>query len=358
MGRPDAWDRAKIGFLVGSLGLIGCSTPDRATGVPDAETLDAESALDAGGEADASMAVAPYPAGVTDVPIDFGGPRRVRVYVPEALGNDPPRALVVTLHGGGGQGLETSNPGQHPLAVFRDVADRERFVVAYPEGSIAMDGRYGWTDCRADNRNASAADDLGFLRFVVARLRAEFGLPTSRVFMTGTSNGAQMTLAFATTASDELAAIAISSGNLPENPLPGPCTTGPTQPIPALFTHGSADPAMPYGGGCVANLGGACARGRVIGAEATRDAWLATNGLSTAFTGTETVEVDTADPGTAERFDYAGEAPVVWWRLNGAGHPPPSRSVLVDATAASGAQNRDIEFAEVAWAFFATRLPD
>jgi polyhydroxybutyrate depolymerase len=115
---------------------------------------------------------------------------------------------------------------------------------------------------------------------------------------------------------------------------------------------------MPYGGGCVANLGGACARGRVISAEATRDAYLARNGLSSTYTSSETVEVDAADPGTAERFVYAGAAPVEWWRLNGAGHPPPSRSVLVATTSASGAQNRDIEFAEVAWAFFAARLAD
>jgi polyhydroxybutyrate depolymerase len=176
--------------------------------------------------------------------------------------------------------------------------------------------------------------------------------------MSGTSNGAQMTMAFAALATDELAAIAVSSGNLPEKPLPGACTTGPSRPLPALFTHGSADPAMPFEGGCVANFGGACARGRVIGAEATRDAYLALNGLSSTFTSTETVEVDANDPGTAERFVYAGDAPVEWWRLNGAGHPPPSTSVLVATSMASGAQNRDIEFAEVAWAFFASRLPD
>jgi hypothetical protein len=43
--------------------------------------------------------------------------------------------------------------------------------------------------------------------------------------------------------------------------------------------------------------------------------------------------------------------------LDGAGHSPPSRTVLVAPSTVSGIQNRDIEFAEVAWAFFAARLP-
>jgi polyhydroxybutyrate depolymerase len=310
--------------------------------------LDADAPTDGGG---------PYPAGATDISLDVGGPRRFRLYVPASLGSDTPRALVVALHGGGGMGLMTSEPGEHPLAVFRDVADRERFVVAFPEGSMAADGRLGWTDCRADNLNASTADDLGFLRAVVARLRSDYALPASRVFMTGTSNGAQMTLAFAALATDDLAALAISSGNLPENPLPGACTTGPSRPLPALFTHGSADPAMPYAGGCVANLGGGCRRGRVIGAEATRDVYLALNGLASTPSSMETVNIDTTDPGPAARFVYGGPVPVEWWRLDGAGHAPPSLAVPVATTMASGAQNRDVEFAELAWAFFAARLP-
>jgi hypothetical protein len=34
-----------------------------------------------------------------------------------------------------------------------------------------------------------------------------------------------------------------------------------------------------------------------------------------------------------------------------------SRTVAVATNALAGIQNRDIEFAEVAWAFFAARLP-
>lgn len=301
----------------------------------------------------------PYRAGLTDDSLiaTAGVRRRFRVYVP-ASAVPTPKALVLVLHGGGGEGLDVSILGEHPLAVFRTVADREGFIVIYPEGLPALDGRLGWTDCRADNLQASGSDDVGFLSTLIAQLRQRYTMPSTKVFMTGGSNGGQMTLAFAARAAEQVAAIAPGSANLPETALPGGCATGPSRPLPILLTHGSEDPAMPYAGGCVANLGGACNRGRVIGAEATRDFFLARNGLSTTPSSAETVNPDLSDAGPARRFRYDGAAPVEWWQLVGAGHTAPSRTVLIPAAPVLGAQNRDIEFAEVVWAFFASRLPD
>jgi len=266
---------------------------------------------------------------------------------------------LCALHGGGGEGLDVALTGNHPLSVFRTVADREGFIVVYPGGLPAADveGNVGWVDCRADNLVTSNADDIGFLNALVQRIGTEYALDRSRLFMTGGSNGAQMTHAFAFHHADRVGAVATGSGSLPLTPKTGPCTTGPSRPLPILILHGDADFPMPWAGGCVANLGGACNRGRVLSAEATRDRWLQINGLQGVVPTQSTVEVDNADGGPAQRFDYAGANPLQWWRLNGAGHTTPSRTVLVSPNPASGIQNRDIEFAEVAWAFFASRLP-
>jgi polyhydroxybutyrate depolymerase len=72
---------------------------------------------------------------------------------------------------------------------------------------------------------------------------------------------------------------------------------------------------------------------------------------------TVVVDSSAADADPATRFDYAGAAPVRWWRLDGAGHAVPSRTVLSPPNPLTGIQNRDIEFAEVVWAFFRARLP-
>jgi polyhydroxybutyrate depolymerase len=299
-----------------------------------------------------------YPVGISDQMMMVDGTtRNYRVYVPNSI--TAMRAIVMVLHGGGGEGLGVADIGSHPLSVFRTVADREGFVVVYPGGLPAKDieGRPGWVDCRADNTTSSGADDVGFLVALVERVRTEYGMTTSRMFMTGTSNGAQMTHAFAFNRADLVAAVATASGSLPVNPKPGPCTTGPSRPLPILVLHGTSDTQMPYGGGCVANLGSACNRGRVISAEATRDRWLQINGLSGVSPSHTVLDGSKTDAGPANRFDYADTIPLQWWRLDGAGHTVASQTVIVSPNPLTGIQNRDIEFAEVAWAFFASRLP-
>ncbi|MFN8717541.1 MAG: alpha/beta hydrolase family esterase [Gemmatimonadaceae bacterium] len=301
----------------------------------------------------------PYPVGqMTDQTLVVGGvTRQYRVHVPAGL--TTPKAVVFVLHGGGGEGLDVAILGRHPLSVFRTVADREGFVVVYPGGLPANDAQRlpGWVDCRADNTVESNADDIGFLSALVERVRGEYGLTTSRMFMTGGSNGAQMTHAFAFQRADLVSAVATGAGSLPVTPKPGRCTTGPARPLPILLLHGSGDPQMPWNGGCVADIGGACNRGRVISALATRDRWLAINALSSVTPTTAVIDSSTADTGPANRFDYAGAPPVQWWRLDGAGHAVPSRTVFSASNPTTGTQNRDVEFAEVVWAFFKARLP-
>ena len=330
---------------------------------PTAKTTYVLTARNSAGSVTASTTVtvtqpnaAPYPAGLSDATIQVGAVTRdYRVHVPPGVTTSP-TAVVLVLHGGGGEGLNVANTGAHPLSVFRTVADREGFVVVYPGGLPARDGSAGWSDCRADNDIASDVDDLGFLDALIARLRTQYGLPTSKVFMSGGSNGAQMTLAYAITRANNIAAIATSSGNLPQNPKSGECSGAPSRRVPILMTHGTADTLMPYGGGCVANLGGACNRGRVISAEATRDWWLNSNGLTGVTPSVSITNLDSNDGGPANRFIYRGSSPVEWWRLDGAGHMAASRAVLVPTNAERGIQNRDSEFAEVAWAFFKAHL--
>ena len=301
----------------------------------------------------------PYPVGqMTDQTLVVGGvTRQYRVHVP--AGMTTPKAVVFVLHGGGGEGLDVAVLGRHALSVFRTVADREGFVVVYPGGLPSNDAQrlVGWVDCRADNSVASSADDVGFLAALVERVRGEYGLTSSRMFMAGGSNGAQMTHAFAFQRAELIGAVASSAGSLPVTPNAGRCTTGPSRPLPILLLHGTGDTQMPWNGGCVADIGGACNRGRVISALATRDRWLAINGLSAVTPTITVVDSSSADAGPANRFDYAGATPVQWWRLDGAGHTVSSRTVLTAPNATTGVQNRDIEFAEVAWAFFKARLP-
>lgn len=334
-------------LVVGALFLGACAGGDRST-TPASMSSTSQTPVSNDD---------PYPRGESQHTLEVDGVERsYLVYLPTEVSE--PRAVVFVLHGGGGDGLDVAEVGESPLSVFRSVADREGFLVVYPEGRPATDrqGLIGWTDCRNDNIVASGADDVGFLASLVRTVSSAYELPFDRVFMAGSSNGAQMSQAFAFHHPEMVGAIASNAGSLPQDPRSGPCTNGPSEPVPILLLHGTADSLMPFDGGCVADLGGACARGRVVSAEDTRDRWLVINGLFGVSPSEAIVDIEPTDGGTAHRFVYDGSAPVEWWRLDNSGHAAPSRTVMVKTSRLAGVQNRDIEFAEVAWAFFERQL--
>ncbi|MBU3745015.1 MAG: hypothetical protein FGM61_10815 [Sediminibacterium sp.] len=293
----------------------------------------------------------PYPDGLSSQKIQVNNQtRNYLVYKP--VGLTKPLAVIMVLHGGGGAGVDVAQPGTHPLSVFRNVADTAGILIVYPEGSLDSQGSPGWNDCRNDDIAGSQGDDLTFLQQLNSKLSSELSISANNMYLTGTSNGALMTFSYAFNFPTTIRAIAISSGNLPLNPSPGNCTNGSTVPLPILITHGTLDPAMPAAGGCVANLGGACSRGKVIAQSATVSYWLQRNNLMSVSPIITTFNLNNNDAGNVEKRVYEGTNPLVYFVLNDAGHTIPSLSVFNPTTAAAGAQNRDIEYATEVWKFF------
>jgi polyhydroxybutyrate depolymerase len=321
-------------ILLPLLGISGCKKKDNAGPVP---------------------VIIPYPEGMSTNYLAVNGlNRKYLVYRPAGL--TQVRSVVTVLHGGGGAGLSVAEPGVHPLSVFRNVADTAKFLLVYPEGSPDVQGNPGWNDCRRDDIAGSQGEDLPFLKLLMDSLRIKLQLTPSSMFLTGTSNGALMTYTYAFWYPSTVRAIAVSSGNLPLNPESGTCTSGSSVPLPILITHGTLDPAMPAAGGCVANLGGNCTRGEVISQSATIQYWLQRNGLVNTIPVVTTFNITTNDAGNVEKRIYSGANPLVYYVLNGAGHAVPSRTVFSNTTPASGAQNRDIEYAVEVWQFFRSFL--
>ena len=293
----------------------------------------------------------PYQEGLTTNYITVNNvTRKYLVYRP--TGMTTINAVVTVLHGGGGTGLGVSELGEHPLSVFRTIADNDKFLVIYPEGSLDNLGNPGWNDCRSDDISGSQGDDITFLKQLNAKLTSELSINSTKMYLTGTSNGALMTYSYAFQFPETVRAIAVSSGNLPQFPESGICTNGSTLPIPILLTHGTSDPAMPAEGGCVANLGGACNRGKVISQTQTISYWLQRNSLQNVTPVVTTFDVNTSDAGNVEKRVYNGTNPLVYFVLKNAGHSVASKTVYLDSSPASGVQNRDIEYAEEVWNFF------
>ena len=153
----------------------------------------------------------------------------------------PGGPLVVALHGTGGTprlmaritGLSAKGPG----------------LVLYP----AALGEAGSEDpARGAAWNAGPglgcplfpdADDVGFLRTLIAQVCAEQGVDRRRVHLAGLSNGGRMAYRMALEAADLLASVAVVAGAWDGA---GP---EPARPLSTLIFHGTADRHIPYEGG-------------------------------------------------------------------------------------------------------------
>ncbi|MCP9915872.1 alpha/beta hydrolase family esterase [Cyanobium sp. ATX 6F1] len=135
--------------------------------------------------------------------------RTYYLHRPPGLPKNKSAALVLVFHGGGGTALQIERHSG-----FSELADREGFLVAYPEGV----GR-SWNDGR-DAAGIAAqrdrVDDLGFMAALVDDVARVHPLDPKRVYAAGISNGGIFSHALGARLSTRIAAIAPVAGGLAE----------------------------------------------------------------------------------------------------------------------------------------------
>ena len=204
--------------------MLGCATtfplPDR---------------LDGGRSYEVSMAVAMQ-----------GYNRSYRLHVPKGYRGERPMPLVVVLHGAFSSAAEME---RH--TGFSDLADREGFVVAYPEGIGILGFLQHWNAGHCCGKAAAdGVDDIGFVIGVIDDIKRSLNIDPDRIYMTGFSNGAMLTHRFAAERPGMLAAAAPLAGavgsrsqaHAPLSRLPAPRAS-----VPIIMLHGEADTRIPYG---------------------------------------------------------------------------------------------------------------
>ena len=98
--------------------------------------------------------------------------------------------LLFNLHGFTGTSTSQLN-----YADFRDIADEEKFILVYPQGTL-LDGRDthwnvgSWT-------LSSTTDDVEFFDMLIADLAENYNIDLDRVYATGHSNGGYMSFLLA-----------------------------------------------------------------------------------------------------------------------------------------------------------------
>jgi polyhydroxybutyrate depolymerase len=258
-----------------------------------------------------------------------------------------PAPLVIVLHGKMQTGADMIT-----RTSWHQLAKRERFGAVFPDGR-----NRAWADLRFDAKRApggppEGTDDVAFIARIIEKYVADGTADPKRIYVTGVSNGAAMTMTLVCERADLFAAAASVVMNLTDD-LGAACH--PARPVPMLMMNGTADPLIPYQGGR--------ARHRIV----TRDVW------STAKTVAFWRQINGCEPGDADSIDLddldrrdrstvtridsrcpAGRD-VVLYRINSGGHRMPGAFPDARFTRAAnlvlGPQNHDIDGAQTIWDF-------
>jgi polyhydroxybutyrate depolymerase len=172
-----------------------------------------------------------------------GRPRRALVHVPP--GGPRPGPVVLLFHGAG-----ATPEWMAGETGWSELADREGFVVVYPEGWRPDPSRPArflanpprWND---GSGRGGGADDVAFVRDLLDALGRQLPGGAARACVTGFSNGAGMAFRVAAELTERVIAVAPVAGHCW---LPAP---RPSRPVPTLYLVGTVDPLVPLEGGMV-----------------------------------------------------------------------------------------------------------
>ncbi|GAA0914151.1 PHB depolymerase family esterase [Virgisporangium ochraceum] len=163
--------------------------------------------------------------------IDVGGVTRTYLlHAPPGYTGSTPLPLVIAMHVYPGTGA-----AMRDLTGFDARADRHTFLVAYPDG---VDRGFNAMVC------CGTADDVAFLKALTGHLVERWRADPDRVFLTGMSNGGDMSFRGAVEASGTFAAIGVVSGGY-GGPRAEKVDYVPTSPVSVVTVVGTQDRYFP-----------------------------------------------------------------------------------------------------------------
>jgi len=269
--------------------------------------------------------------------------RTYYLHVPPKLAKEKPVPLVLMFHGGGGTPFFAERESK-----FSDLADREGFLVAYPEGV----GK-SWNDGRGIQgipAQREKVDDVGFIKALLDDVGKDYKVDAKRVYSTGISNGALISYFLGVNLSNRIAAIAPVVGGMPETLVE---KFKPEKPVSVIILQGTADPLMPYNGGDITvppNL----KRGKIISTEDSVKKWVEHNGCQRDAVKDDVPDKDPKDGCTVKRFRYPkgkDGTEVVLYKIEPGGHTWPGGFQYLPEKVI-GKLCKDLDGTETIWEFF------
>lgn len=240
--------------------------------------------------------------------------------------------LVFSLHG-----LGMTAQWQSDLSQFNPIADRERFIVVYPQGLTNTTGLNAWNTFSAPYH--SGVDDVGFISALIDTLFRDYHIDLSRVYSCGMSNGGFMSYRLACELDGKIAAIASVTGCMTDS-MEFYCA--PSRPFPVMHFHGTADPIVAYDGA-----------GSIKSVPASLEYWIQYNHCPSVPDVDSIPDINTSDNTTAAKIYWGpcdGNAEVIHYKVFAGGHTWPGSPE--DFFGVGGNINLDIMASEIIWEFF------
>ena len=161
-------------------------------------------------------------------------------FIPSSYSKDTSLPLVVLLHGYGATGAM-----QESYMKFESVAETNKFILVYPDGTVDSSGRRFWnaTDACCDFFSA-VADDV-YLLSILKEMESSYSIDAKRIYFVGHSNGGFMSYRMACKYPDRIAAIASLAGASYFKTT----DCGAKSSVSVLQVHGTKDETILYEGG-------------------------------------------------------------------------------------------------------------
>lgn len=222
-------------------------------------------------------------------------------YIPASYSPAQSAPLILNLHG-----YTSNNIQQQLYSGFGPIADTAGFIMVFPQGTNELLTQQPFWNFGIFGETV---DDLGFLEALIDTISAHYNIDQKRIYSTGMSNGASMSI-FMACRSNRFAAVASVCGSMS---VQNPCT--PSYPIPVMEIFGTSDPIGPYEGNATSQP-----------IENVVSFWVLKNQCNPTPQITAVPDINTGDGCTAEHYLYSGGIDghtVEFYKINNGGHTWP-----------------------------------
>ena len=268
------------------------------------------------------------------------------LYYPKSLDNTKPVPLVFVLHGGSGAGEITIGVS---LGRFNELADRDGFIVVYPDGiEKSWNDGSGIMEWRAHRENIN---DVGYISALIDSLGRDYNIDKTRVYACGISLGGMLCFRLACELPQRIAAIATIASGLWVG-MPDRCS--PKQPTSVLMIRGTDDPWVPWQGGLTGHTGVSRNFMEVLSGPEMTAFWVMKNGCDPKPVIHYEPEVNPNDGTRVKRELYQhgrNNTEVVLYTIEGGGHTWP-RGYQYWPENIIGKTSQGINACDVIWNFF------